>query len=348
MTEQSLEPEIVGEIDGQPVHAFRLAAGDTTLEVIDYGAILTRLTRPDRDGAIADIVLGYDNPADYVSNPGNAGAICGRHSNRLENATFEMDGVRYQLTPNTPPHHIHGGAPGFGKRFWQGSFGADGNSIHMKLFSEDGDQGYPGAMEIETIYRLNDNGDLTIEMTGTTDKPTIVNMVYHGYWNLAGHDSGDICEQLLQMEADHYTPVRPDKVPTGEILPVAGSAFDFTKAKPIGKDIANVWPGGGYDFNFCLRDSKEEIRPVARARDPESGRGFILSSNQPGIQFYTANHYRDFPMIGKGGVTYNVYAGFALETQVYPNGPNIEGFPSSRLDPGETHRHIMHFAFTNE
>ena len=348
MASESSGGTIIGKIDGRDVHAFRLAAGDTTIEVIDYGAILTRVTRPDRNGVNADIVLGYDDPADYVTKPGNSGAICGRHSNRIANAHFDLDGKTYELTANTPPHHLHGGNPGFGKRFWTGRLDAAANAVVFTIDSPDGDQGYPGALVAEAIYTLTPDGDLRLEMRATTDKTTIVNLLYHGYWNLAGHGSGDVCGQMLQIEADATTAVSPDKIPTGEILPVAGTPLDFTSAKPIGQDIEAAWAGGGYDHNLCLKDQSGAMRVVARAHDPASGRGFVLSSNQPGLQLYTANHFKDNPVDGKDGARYERFGGFALETQVYPNGPNIPGFPSSRLEPGETYSHVMQFAFSSD
>ena len=346
MSDNSIKKIILGRIGDQVVEAYRLSAGGTTIEVMTFGAILTRLTRPDRAGKIDDIVLGYDDPADYVTKPGNAGAICGRHSNRLAEGRFALDGTTYQLMRNNGAHHLHGGTPGFGKRFWSAQPHPRDNSVEFRLHSPDGDQGYPGAVEATTIYRLSDDGSLSITMRATCDRPTVVNLIYHGYWNLGGHHSGSVEGQMLRIAADTYTPVTPDKIPTGEIVPVAGTPFDFLTAKAIGRDIAAAWPSGGYDHNLCHSEFDGTMRLSAEAYDTVSGRALTIRSNQPGVQLYTANHFADALTPGKGGALYQRYAGFALETQNFPNAPNVAGFPSSVLRPGETYDHRMEIAFS--
>jgi len=346
LSDNSIEQVTLGRIDGQPVEAYRLSAGGTSIEVMTFGAILTRLTRPDRNGQIDDIVLGYDDPADYVSKPGNAGAICGRHANRMAEGRFELNGTTFELPRNNGAHHLHGGLPGFGKCFWSAHPHPENNIVEFRLHSPDGDQGYPGAMDASTTYRLSDKGTLSITMRATSDRATVVNLIHHGYWNLAGHDSGSVEDQVLRIAADAYTPVTPDKIPTGEVAPVAGTAFDFTTAKPIGRDIAAAWPSGGYDHNLCHSDFDGSMQLCAEAHDPASGRALTIRSNQPGVQLYTANHYADTPTPGKGGALYRRYAGFALETQNFPNAPNVPGFPSSVLRPGETYEHRMEIAFS--
>lgn len=346
MSDNSIERIRLGTIDDREVDGFRLSAGGTSIEVMTFGAILTRLTRPDRVGKLDDIVLGYDDPADYVSKPGNSGAICGRHSNRLAKGRFVLDGTVHELTRNNGAHHLHGGLPGFGKRFWSAHMHPEDNSVEFRLHSPDGDQGYPGAMEASTTYRLEEDGTLSITMVATSDRATVVNLIYHGYWNLGGHHSGSVEGQMLRIAADASTPVTPDKIPTGEILPVAGTPFDFTVAKPIGRDIAAAWPGGSYDHNLCHAQFDGTMRLSAEAHDPVSGRALTIRSNQPGVQLYTANHFADAPTLGKGGALYQRYAGFALETQNFPNAPNVAGFPSSVLRPGQTYEHRMEIAFS--
>lgn len=346
LSDTSIERIIVGSIAGQPVEAFRLSAGGTSIEVITLGAILMRLTRPDRNGKLDDIVLGYDDPADYVTKPGNAGAICGRHANRLSNARFELNGKTYEVTPNLGVHHLHGGSPGFGKRLWSAHPHPEDRSVEFRLHSPDGEQGYPGRLEASTTYRLADDGTLSIVMRATTDRATVVNLVYHGYWNLAGHQSGSVEGQMLRIAADSYTVVSPEKIPTGEIAPVLGTAFDFTHYQKIGCHIADAWPTGGYDHNFCHTDYDGSMRLSAEAYDPISGRALTIRSNQPGVQFYTANHFADTPTPGKGGAIYQRYAGFALETQNFPNAPNVPNFPSSVLRPGDVYDHRMEIAFS--
>nr|WP_272211364.1 aldose epimerase family protein [Marinicella sp. W31]MDC2877255.1 galactose mutarotase [Marinicella sp. W31] len=346
MTGQNIEHAVIGEIDGRAVDVYRLKGGDTEIEVMTYGAILRRVMRPDRDGKVGDIAIGYDNPADYVEKPGNAGAICGRLSNRLAFGKFSLDSVDYQLPTNSGPHHLHGGLPGFGKRFWEAEPDPVKNAVTFRMPSPEGDQGYPGKLDASVTYRVGDDGALELTMEAVTDRATIVNIIYHGYWNLAGHDSGSVEGQLLRLLCDRYTAVTEDKIPTGEIIEVAGTPYDFTQMHPIGDRISETWPGIGYDHNLCVAGFDGAMRLVAEAQDPKSGRGFQLRTNQPGVQFYTAGHYQAQPTAGKGGALYREFSGFALETQAFPDSPNHPNFPSVVLRPGETYRHMMRFDFT--
>lgn len=344
LSTHTIEHAVIGEIDGKPVDAYRLKGGDTEIEVMTYGAILRKLTRPDRTGKIADLVIGYDDPAAYVDNPGNASAICGRLSNRLAYGRMTLDGVDYQLPLNAPPHHLHGG-PGFGKRFWEARPDPDNNAVSFLMHSPDGDRGYPGTLDAIATYRLDDDGTLYLTMEATTDKATVVNLIYHGYWNLAGHDSGSVEDQILHIAADRYTRVSEEKIPTGEIVSVTGTPYDFTAPRRIGERIGETWPGIGYDHNLCHTGYDGTMRLSSEASDPESGRAFRLYSNQPGVQLYTAGHYKTQPTEGKGGVTYHEFAGFALETQAFPDSPNHPNFPSVVLRPGEKYDHRMRFEF---
>ncbi|WP_230532318.1 aldose epimerase family protein [Microvirga roseola] len=337
-----------GEFDGQPVEAYEIEAGSLRASVITYAAALSQLHAPDRQGRVEDIVLGYDDIESYTRYRGSAGAICGRYANRIADAQFSLDGHTYVLSPNEPPSHLHGGFRGFNKRVWTAEADSSGHAVRMTLVRPDGDEGYPGEVRASATYRLLvDEPALEIVMEAATDRPTIVNMAYHGYWNLAGHGSGSIRDQHLMIEADCYTPVGPGKIPTGEIAPVAGTAFDFRTAKPIGAmiDDTSQLPEAGYDHNFCLNSEGGAFRRAARAVDPQSGRGLEIWTDQPGVQFYTANHFEKQPAIGKGGAAYGKHAGFALETQIYPNAPNVPHFPSAVLRPGETYRHRMRIPF---
>nr|WP_319496098.1 aldose epimerase family protein [uncultured Cohaesibacter sp.] len=342
----TIEHAVIGTIDGKEVDAYRITGGETTIEVMTYGAILTQVLRPDRNGKVEDIVLGYDNPASYVKNPGNAGAICGRFSNRINHGRFTLEGSEIQLPTNSGPHHLHGGLPGYGKRFWQAAPNPEDNSVTFRLHSPDGDQNYPGTLEATATYRVDCMGALELTMEAVTDKTTIVNMIYHGYWNLAGHASGSVIDQKLCILADRYTLVTPEKIPTGEIALVDGTPFDFNKPHPIGDMIDDAWPDGGYDHNLCHAVYDGKMRLTAKACDPASGRGFELFSNQPGVQFYTANHFKSQPTAGKDGARYETYPGFALETQHYPDSPNHPNFPSVALKPGETYSNRMKFVFS--
>jgi aldose 1-epimerase len=343
----SIRKAAFGTIDAQPVEAFTIENGAIRATVITYAAALSRLFVPDRDGRPADIVLGYDDVESYVRNRGSAGAICGRYANRIADATFTLDGQTHALSANEPPNHIHGGFAGFSKRIWSAEADTANRAVRLTLDRPDGDEGYPGAVAASVTYRLTDDATLEIVMEATTDRPTVVNMAYHGYWNLAGHDSGHIREQHLVIDADRYTPVGPGKIPTGELSPVAGTAFDFRSARPIGAmiDDATQLPEGGYDHNFCLDGNDASLHRAARAVDPVSGRGLEIWTDRPGVQFYTANHFGKAPAVGKGGARYDKHAGFALETQNYPNAPNIPHFPPAVLRHGETYRHVMRIPF---
>ena len=270
----SIQKSTFGSIDGQPVEAFEIENGAIRATVITYAAALSHLFVPDREGRPADIVLGYDDVESYVRNRGSAGAICGRYANRIADATFTLDGQSYSLSTNEPPNHIHGGFAGFSKRIWRGEADTANNAVRLILNRPDGDEGYPGAVAASVTYRLTEDAALEIVMEATTDRATVMNMAYHGYWNLAGHDSGHIRDQLLLIDADRYTPVGPGKIPTGELASVAGTAFDFRSSRPIGAmiDDTTQLPEAGYDHNFCLDGDSGPLHRAARALDPVSGR----------------------------------------------------------------------------
>jgi aldose 1-epimerase len=343
----SIQKSVFGLIDRQQVEAFEIESGAVHATIITYAAALSRLFVPDGKGGQVDIALGYDDLASYVQNRGSAGAICGRYANRIADARFTLDGKTYSLSANESPNHIHGGLGGFSKRVWTGEPDTANRAVRLTLNRPDGDEGYPGAVTATVTYKLTDDPALEIVMEATTDRPTVVNMAYHGYWNLAGHGSGHVRDQHLLIDADRYTPVGPGKIPTGELASVAGTAFDFGSLRPIGATIDDTTqlPEAGYDHNFCLNHNGQPLRRAARAVDPVSCRGLEIWTDQPGIQFYTANHLGKAPVIGKGGVTYEKHAGFALETQNFPNAPNIPHFPSAVLRPGETYRHVMRIPF---
>ena len=348
----AIERTVFGNIDGQPVHRYRLAhKAGLTASFIDYGATLIGLQTPDRDGRLADIVLGFERLEDYRSSDAYMGAICGRYGNRIKAGRFCLDGRRYQLSLNEGRNHAHGGRKGLDKQIWKAEPGADGKTLIFTHRSPDGDEGYPGTLDLRVEFELSDANELRIDMSATADKPTIANLVHHSYFNLASHDSGDVLHQELRIAADGYTPVDGELIPTGEIRPVKGTAFDFSEFKPIGRDIERVpYPfghaanAGGYDHNLVLAGPSGVLRPVLQARDPVTGRAFDLETTEPGLQFYTGAELND-AVAGKSGARYGRYGGFALETQKYPNSPNVPAFPQPRLDPGETYRHRMVFRF---
>lgn len=324
------------------------------LRASSYGAIITELYVPDRDGNLADIVLGYETVEEYVKATPYFGATVGRIANRIANASFALEGRRYTLAPNNGPHSLHGGIKGWDKVVWdpERADTGDGPQLRFRYTSPDGEEGFPGAVQASVVYTLTHRNELIVEMQATTDRLTIVNMAHHTYWNLGGHGAGTIEEHELQLMAHRYTPSAPfpgaDPVPDGSIAAVAGTPYDFTRAKPIGKDLRAT--GGnpvGFDDNWIVDGEPDELRPVARVRDPKSGRVMTVEANQPGVQFYSGK-FLDGSNHGKGA-TYQQYGGFCLETQKFPNAINIPEWKDQViLAPGQTYRHVMVHRFTTE
>src|SRR5262245_34359590 len=320
-------------------------------KITNYGAIVTELHVPDRTGTLADVVLGFENFDGYAKGHPYFGAIVGRVANRIQDAQFTLEGARYALAANDKPHHLHGGTRGWDKVIWNATpiETAEGPALELTYVSKDGEEGYPGTVTAKTVYTLTNDDELKIEMHATTDKTTLVNMAHHGYWNLAGYNPGTILDHELTLYADEYTPGSP-MVPTGEVTPVKGTPFDFTRAKVVGKDLMQVGGNGtpiGYDHNFVVNGAPTELRPVARVKDPRSGRVMTLSADQPGVQLYTAN-FLDGSVKGKGA-TYGQYAALCLETQKFPNAINIPAWQDQViLRPGQAYRHVMVHRFTTD
>lgn len=329
----------IGRIDGQDVQQVTLEANGLKVTLLTWGARLAELWVPDRDGTLADIVLGHDNPKDWETHGTYLGATCGRYANRIAGGRFTLDGRKVQLDQNEGGKTLHGGTQGFDRKPWAIESHSD-THVTFATTSADGDMGFPGTLLASTTYRI-DGPTLTIEMEATTDAATVVNLVNHAYFNLAGQGAGDSMGQHLQIEAAHYTPVDDQLIPTGEIRSVAGTAFDFRQTRPIGAQL----PGPmAFDHNLCLSAPVEAdgLRPCLSAADPASGRRMTLFTSEPGLQLYTGAHF-DGP--GKAGARYPRFAGFAVETQRFPDSPNNPQFPSARLNPGETYRHVMRFDF---
>lgn len=337
--------------DGRPVEGFTLSAGGLEATVVAHGARLVRMMVPDRGGTAADVVLGFDRLAGYLASDAYFGATCGRYGNRIGGAAFTLDGVRYGLAVNEPPNQLHGGPDGFDRRIWQASVEPADTAVTFTLVSPDGDQGYPGTLTASTRYRLTADGVLDIVMTAVTDRPTVVNLVHHSYWNLGGHGSGDVRGHRLAVRGGFTTPVGPDLIPTGEVRPVDGTPFDLRGVDLRGADLGAALEavgGFGFDHNWCLEGPAGELRPVAVLEHPGSGRRLELATDQPGLQVYGGGYIgarSGGQVAGKGGQTYGPFAGLALETQRFPGSPNIGHFPSARLDPGETRRHHMRLHF---
>ena len=344
-----IEKAPFGQVDGKSVDIYTLTnSKGMVARITNYGAIVTSLLVPDRNGTLGDVVLGFDNVNDYVEKSPYFGAIVGRVANRIANATFQLEGKAYKLAANNPPHHLHGGKKGWDKVIWvaEPKETAKGPSLKLTHVSPDGEEGYPGTVTATAIYTLTNDGALEVEMGATTDKTTLVNMAHHSYWNLAGFASGTVLEQELTIPADKYTP--GDPVPDGKIVAVKGTPFDFTTAKPIGRDIKAA--GGkpvGFDHNWVVNGEPHAMRLMARLKDPKSGRVMTLTADQPGLQFYSGN-FLDGSNKGKGAGQPQ-YAGLCLESQKFPNSVNVPAWRDEViLRPGKAYHHMMVHRFSAE
>lgn len=323
--------------------------------VITYGGVLQSLKVPDKNGKVDDVVLGFDDVQGYQSGTAFFGASIGRFGNRLAAGAFELDGKRYQVPLNDGPNSLHGGAQGFDKHVWQAEpvKGKDSVGVKLSYLSKDGEMGFPGNLKTEVTYSLNDKNELHIDYKATTDKPTVLNLTNHSYFNLAGAGNGDILKQVATLHASHYTPVNATLIPTGELAPVKGTPMDFLTPTPIGQRIKDDHPQlkfaepkqGGFDFNWAL-DTKGDIKQLAaEVHDPASGRRLQLYTTEPGVQFYTSN-FLDGTVKGKAGKAYAHWSAFTLETQHFPDAPNQPTFASTRLNPGQTYTQNTVFKFS--
>ena len=330
-----------GSVDGKKVTLYTLTNGrGMKATITNYGAIVQSLWMEDKDGNTEDIVLGFDSLEQYLKDSPYFGAIVGRYGNRIGQARFTLDGKEYKVTPNDGPNHLHGGLKGFDKVVWDARPYIDsaGPCLELHYLSPDGEEGYPGNLEVYVTYCLTTSNELRINYRATTDKPTVVNLTHHGYFNLSGNARRSILDHKLQILADNYTPVDSLLIPTGEIRPVEGTPFDFRLPKTIGQHIMKVFnKKPGYDNNFVLRTGAEAFRKVAVLSDTVSGRTLEVWTDQPGLQFYSGN-FLDGSLKGKYGVIYQQYWGLCLETQHFPDSPNKPWFPSVVLRPGQEYR----------
>lgn len=321
--------------DGRTVQVYTLInKNGLKARLINYGATLIELTAPDREGRFADIVLGFDDLEGYLKKSPYFGCIVGRYGNRIAQGRFTLDGVVHQLAANDGAHHLHGGRVGFDKVLWTAEPVSveGGRGVRFGYLSPDGEEGYPGNLRVAVTYLLTDANELSIGYEAETDRATPVNLTHHSYFNLAGAGNGDVLNHELTLFAPGYTPVDAGLIPTGEVAPVAGTPFDFTKPARIGARIAEV--PGGYDHNFALESGGGRPAPAAAVYEPSTGRVLEISTTEPGLQFYAGN-FLDGTIVGKGGKPYPKHAGFCLETQHFPDSPNRPGFPSAILRPGQ-------------
>ncbi len=345
--------------DGRPVKIWTLTnASGMEARVTEYGAILVSLKTPDRDGKLADITHGYDTLEGWLGNSSYFGATVGRYGNRIAHGKFGLDGKEYTLATNNEPGGVpcalHGGKEGFSMKLWKGEGFTDehGSGVKLRYTSPDGEEGYPGELTSEVVYRVTEKNELVWEASATTKAPTVVNLVHHSYWNLSGDPDKSINEHELTLYADHFLATDVGLIPTGEKAPVEGTPLDFREPTTIGKridaDFEALKLAGGYDHAFVLNGTPEgELVRAARLRDPGSGRVMTLSTNQPAVQFYGGN-FLDGKTTGKGGVKYQHRTALCLETENWPDAPNQKNAPSSVLRPGESYRHVMVHAFSAE
>ena len=337
--------------DGKDVRLYTLDNGNGMVaKITNYGGIVTELhlSDPEAEGGAVDVVLGFDTLEEYVAGNPYFGAMVGRVGNRIAEGRFELDGQAYQLAINNPPNTLHGGVKGWDKVVWDAELRETnhGPALRLAYRSPDGEEGYPGTVEAVVDYVLTFDNELRVEMWAKTDAATPVNIVHHSYWNLAGHDTADILDHSLRLDASHYTPADATLIPTGAIDPVADTPFDFRRAKRIGTDIGDLPPSGddpgGYDLNYVIDDYDGRVRLAARVASPNARRTMEIWTNMPGIQFYSGNFLDG--VAGKGGATYDKHAAFCLETQYFPDAINhrdTAGWPDPVLRRGQVYHHIM-------
>lgn len=337
--------------DGAAVDVFTLTnRNGVEVRAITYGAFVVSLRTPDRAGKLDDVVLGFDNLEGYLASGSHMGSVVGRYGNRIAKARFNLDGKTYRLAANDGENHLHGGVKGFDRLVWSGEEVRRGEDVGVAfgLVSPDGDESYPGRLKATVTYTLTPRDELVVEYLATTDKPTVVNLTQHSYFNLAGQGTGDILDHELTIHAGRFTPVGPGLIPTGALAPVAGTPLDFRTPTRIGaridQDHEQLKLGRGYDHNYVLDRTGPGLVLAARLLDAKSGRVLDVHTTEPGVQLYTGNFLGT--ETGKGGRTYPRQSGLCLETQHYPDSPNRPEFPSTVLRPGEEYRSKTIFAFS--
>lgn len=350
----SITSESFGTKEGTPVELYTLRnTKGMEANITNYGGIVVSLKVPDRTGRFGDVVLGFDTLAAYLSpeyaksNP-YFGALIGRYGNRIGKARFSLGGKEYMLAANNGVNHLHGGVKGYDKVVWQArSLPGEEPALELRYLSKDGEEGYPGTLDIKAVYTLTNDNGLKVDFTATTDKETVVNLTHHSYFNLAGR--GDILSHEVMINADKTTPVDSGLIPTGELRPVKGTPFDFTTPTAIGarigQDDEQLKFGKGYDHNWVINKNEGELALMARVYEPTSGRVLEVLSTEPALQFYSGN-FLDGSLTGKGGWVYQFRNGFCMEPQHYPDSPNKPKFPSTVLKPGETYRNTIIYRFS--
>jgi aldose 1-epimerase len=363
----AIEKVLFGKLaDGREVYAYTLRnSSGMTVKVINYGASIVSIVVPDRNGKFADVVFGYDSLDGYVNGNAFIGATIGRYANRIAKGRFTLDGKTYQLSVNDGENTLHGGKMGFYRVLWNAEplETPDGPAVKMTYVSKDGEEGFPGTATVSVTYTLTNDNSIRIDYSGTTDKTTVMNLTNHSYFNLTGDPRKTILDEEVMIDADKFTPVDSELIPTGKIESVVNTPFDFRKLTPIGARINEKDPATaelnqqlkyclGYDLNWVLNGQKKssvssvgKVRKVAELYDPSSGRVLEVLTDQPGLQFYSGNHL-DGTQVGKGGIVYKFRTAVCMEAQFYPDSPNHPNFPSTVLKPGETYRQTTIYKFS--
>ena len=353
-SEDRLKPENTSGIESQiyegGLESHTLSNGKgMSVTIINYGAAIAKIFVPDRNGNIADVVLGHDDPTGYVGGRFYLGATVGRFANRIASGHFLLKGKEYQVTKNRNGNLLHGGNSGFDKKLWKTKILADENpAVELTLSSPDGDEGFPGNLDVKIVYTVTQDNELRVEYAAETDKTTIINLTNHGYFNLTGSAENTILDHVLSINADAFTPTDDGGLPTGEIVNVSGTPMDFRKLTVVGErieeDYGQLNNSKGYDKNFVLNQYNGRVREVAVVYEPTTGRVMEVLTDQPGLQFYTGN-YLDGAMKGKNGIYYKERTGLCLECQHFPDSPNHKNFPSTVLDPGDVYGQTTIYKF---
>ena len=349
----NVEKKAYGKMpDGAPIDVYTLTnAKGMQASIITYGGVVASLTAPDRAGKYADVVLGSDSLDGWIKQTSYLNALIGRYGNRIGHGKFTLGGKQYALPKNNGDNTLHGGPEGFDKRVWTAaeSSSAEGPALALSYTSVDGEEGFPGTLAAKVVYTLTDKNELKIDYTATTDKETVVNLTNHCYFNLAGQGEGDILQHEVTIDADRFTPVDSGLIPTGELRPVQGTPFDFTKSTAIGarigQDDEQLKFGQGYDHNWILNKGAGGLTKAAEVYEPGTGRVLEVWTTEPALQFYTGNSL-DGTVQGKGGKTYPKRNAFCMETQHYPDSPNHPAFPSTTLEPGATYHTTTVYRFS--
>jgi len=340
----TITSEVIASFENQDVSLYTLTnSHGMEVQIMNFGGIIRSIKVPDHNGKIEDVALGFNTFQEYLGEHPYFGTLIGRYGNRIAKGSFSIDGQQYKLATNNGENSLHGGLKGFDKKIWTDELIETDGAIGVKLTgrSTDLEEGFPGNLDIEVLYQLNEENEIVIHYKAVTDKATVVNLTNHSYFNLKGEGNGDITDHELIIYADRFTPVDQTLIPTGELRSVEGTAFDFKEQHSIGEriDVDNnqqIIFGGGYDHNFILNNQTGKLALAARVTEPKSGRQLEVLTTEPGVQFYTGN-FLDGSISGKSGRPYIKRGAFCLETQHYPDSPNQEGFPSTRLNPGESY-----------